>query len=152
MDIICVTKTEEKEIERFILITDRSFRDTTRWKTEYKVHTYDFILKPEIKTTHKCHCCARCGIDCGERIGIIETYMVMDFTQIVENAPSETKAGKIVFDEYVPGEWKTLIKTKMCKKCIDEIKLKVLLHNDDAPFEHKIRERDNIASTFYTGF
>jgi hypothetical protein len=78
-----------------------------------------------------------------KKSGIIETYMVMDFTQIVETPSSETKAGKIVFDEYGPGEWKTLIKTKMCNKCIDEIKLKVLLHYDDVPLEHKIRERDN---------
>jgi hypothetical protein len=136
-----VVETTEKG--RLILITDRSFRDTTRWKTEYKIHTYDFILKPEIKTTHKCQCCARCGIDCGEKSGIIETYMVMDFTQIVETPSSETKAGKIVYDEYGPGEWKTLIKTKMCNKCIDKIKLEVLLHYDDIPLEHKIRERDN---------
>uniref|UniRef100_A0A914QUA9 Uncharacterized protein n=1 Tax=Panagrolaimus davidi TaxID=227884 RepID=A0A914QUA9_9BILA len=120
--------TEEKVIGRLILTTDGSFRDTTRWKTEYKVHTYDFTYKPENKkSSHKCHYCARYGIDCGEKSGIIKTYMVMDFTQIVETLPSETKAGKIVFDEYGPGEWKTLIKTKMCNKCADESKLKVLI-------------------------
>uniref|UniRef100_A0A914XVB5 Uncharacterized protein n=1 Tax=Panagrolaimus superbus TaxID=310955 RepID=A0A914XVB5_9BILA len=131
---------------RLILTTDTSFRDTSRWKTEYKIHDYDFILKQNQEKLYKCQCCARCGTQCSDQLGIIETYMVMDFTQIVETPTSETNTGKEAINEFRPGEWKTLVKTKMCTQCIDQIKLDVLLHYDDIPLEHKIRERDNKVS------
>uniref|UniRef100_A0A914XZ07 Uncharacterized protein n=1 Tax=Panagrolaimus superbus TaxID=310955 RepID=A0A914XZ07_9BILA len=149
--ILSVPKTRDRQKKaeerttaskgRLILTTDRSFQDTKRWKTKYKIHDYDFILKQSHEKVHKCQCCARCGTQCNDQLGIIETFMVMDFTQIVETPASETNTGKEAINESGPGEWKTLVKTKMCSECINQIKLDVLLHYDDIPLKHKTCEK-----------
>uniref|UniRef100_A0AC34GBK1 Uncharacterized protein n=1 Tax=Panagrolaimus sp. ES5 TaxID=591445 RepID=A0AC34GBK1_9BILA len=129
---------------RMILISDRSFKDTSRWQTSYKIHTYDFIPKyHHEEKLHGCNCCARCGINCAKEIGEIETFMVMDFTHIVETPSNETRAEKEVIVEYGPGEWKTMIKTKMCFKCLAKMRTEVAEFYNDMPLKHKTNARKN---------
>uniref|UniRef100_A0AC34FQH3 Uncharacterized protein n=1 Tax=Panagrolaimus sp. ES5 TaxID=591445 RepID=A0AC34FQH3_9BILA len=129
---------------RMILISDRSFKDTSRWQTSYKIHTYDFIPKHHHEEKlHGCNCCARCGTNCAKEIGQIETFMVMDFTNIVETPSNETRAEKEVIDEYGPGEWKTMIKTKMCFECLAKMRTEVAEFYNEMPLKHKINATKN---------
>ena len=102
------------------IISDRRFHNTSKWHTTQNVHNYSFVPIQNEDDQNPCHCCARCGADCSGQRGRIETFMIMDFTLAVITPASKNQSE--VINKYGPGEWKTVVKTKMCEACVTAMK------------------------------